>query len=98
MAKGGKRAGRHRKAGVREPTTGRPQRPSDAQEQREILSVGVEARMRVYGLSRGDAEKQESGDALGRYLLSGKISKEQALAGEEYERVCRSYDAAMDAK
>lgn len=52
------------------------------QEQRDTMSVAIEARQRVWGLSRDASRDQMAGSAIGRYCLAEKIKLEQ-------------YDAAM---
>lgn len=85
------RRGRKRKAGVREPNgrlsrkrenvTARLRAAND-REEREILSVGLDARARVHGVDPKHARDQMAGSAVGRLCLAGSLSRQQ-------------YDAAM---
>jgi hypothetical protein len=98
MGKGRSKGGRRRKVLVLREPNGRAVRKSQAEQERDTRSVCVEARQRVYGLTENAAKDKEAGYALGRLFMAGEITKEQALAGEEYERICRSYDRAMVAR
>jgi hypothetical protein len=99
--------GRKRKSVPRQPN-GQPKR-SAAEQAREARSVGIAARVRVHDLKPAEAERQESGHALGRLFVAGHLGPSVAEngpgrgrlrfdAGEEYERICRRYDQAMGAR
>ena len=55
--------------------------------------VAVEARERVYGLTRAAAKLSEAGDALGRLYLNKLVSRAEMEAGRQYEMLRRSVDS-----
>jgi len=59
------------------------------------MSVALNARRRVHGLTRADAGQPRSGDLLGRLSLSGEINREQYEAGLRYVELRQDYDRAM---
>jgi len=87
----GKRGGRKRTQGQRYPS-GRlkhTERPD---------SAAVEARMRLYGVPRQQARKQETGSAIGRALNNGDISQGQFDALDQYRIANEQYRRALDIK
>jgi hypothetical protein len=81
----------------REPC-GREARPSVEDREREMRETGYAARERVHGLSKANSAERHAGHAIGRAFIVGELSREQALAGEEYERVQRAYAVAIAAR
>lgn len=92
------RAGKKRRTGKREPNGRLSRQPkhvadrerTEAQrnltnldaEQRSILSVGLEARERVFGVKPAQSRDQMAGSVIGRWCLQGIVTRPQ-------------YDAAM---
>jgi hypothetical protein len=92
----GKQRGRKRKHHVSRHPDGRPIQKSQYTLEQEARSVALEARQRVFGLNRTDADRQEAGSPLGRLLLSGDISRRQFDAAFAYEAARAEYlDALM---
>ena len=101
MARGAKKLNRRRRsqveAPVREPS-GRPQRLTTRPERgREIKNTVIQARMRVFNVSSSVAEREESGNAIGRMVLSLPLTQQQDVldASKHFERV---YAAARKAE
>jgi hypothetical protein len=69
--------------------------------------VGIHARIRVFDMRPADAERPEAGDVLGRLFIAGHLGPSLAAgggpgigwhrlsAGQEWERIGRSYARAM---
>jgi hypothetical protein len=90
----GKRKGRKRKFVSRHPD-GRPHQKSPYTREQEARSVALEARQRVFGLNKTDADRQEAGSVLGRLLITGEISRRQFDAAFAYEDARGKYLAAL---
>jgi len=61
------------------------------------MSVAVDARERVFGLSREAARDQRGGTAIGRARMSGTVSEPQYQASQQYLRNLKDYQIAIDA-
>src|SRR5215207_4080295 len=101
MARGAKKLNRRRRsqveAPVREPS-GRPKRLTTRPErEREIKNTVIQARMRVFSISSSVAEREESGNAIGRMVLTLPLPQQQDVmdAAKHCERV---YSAARSAR
>lgn len=81
--------GRPRHAGPREPN-GRKQRV------RDMDSVAINARQRVFGLSEAQARDQHAETVLGRLWLRGVISEHQREAGYRYREKYLSMKRAIE--
>lgn len=92
--------GRKRREGARH-QCGKLVQPKRIEREADILSVGREARQRVFGVSAVDAAKEESGSVVGRLVLSKALanSEKQGLdfleAAEHFEKLRRAFDAAI---
>lgn len=87
----GKRSGRKRHQGDRYPN-GRlkhTERPDN---------VAVEARMRLFGVPREQARKQETGTAIGRALNNTDLSQDQFEALEHYRIAYEQNRRALNVK
>lgn len=92
-------AKRSRKQSVsfaREPN-GRTQRQPKPEEERKVMKVAVNARMRVFGLSEGDAKQQFAGSFVGRAHLDGLLSRDQLDAAHTYAQTIMNYRTAIQA-
>jgi hypothetical protein len=78
-------AGRPRKEGVERYPSGDIKRHET---EKEVLSVALEARQRIHGLSENNAL---AGYTLGRMFLDGSVSEEQRKAGDEYAEIIARY-------
>lgn len=81
----------------REPN-GQPQRNSASLTKAEMMSVGVEARQRVHGLTKAQAASKDGGDELGRlgFLGSeGGLSWHQVDALRLYAEINRDMERAV---
>jgi len=78
-------AGRPRKEGVERYPSGDIKRHET---EKEVLSVAMEARKRIHGLSENNAL---AGYTLGRMFLDGSVSEEQRKAGDEYAEIIARY-------
>jgi hypothetical protein len=78
-------AGRPKKEGVERYPSGDIKRHET---EKEVLSVALEARKRIHGLSENNAL---AGYTLGRMYLDGSISEEQRKAGDEYAEIIARY-------
>jgi hypothetical protein len=100
------RRGPKRKAGKREPNgklsrkiEDKAERQNDGldREQRDVLSVGLSARERIWGVKPQHSRDQKAGSAIGRYCLQGQITQAQYDAAmqflESYHRHLRAIDA-----
>ena len=81
------RPGRKRKKGRRQPN-GQPHRSAKAIRD-EAVSVVLEARARVYGVSKEVAEKMGDTSWLGKYEAQGHISRRQYNAGTALQELRR---------
>lgn len=66
-------------------------------EQRDNLSIGLEARERIWGVKPQQSRDQKAGSAIGRYCLQGLVTQAQYDAAmlflESYHRNLRAIDA-----
>lgn len=66
-------------------------------EQRDTLSIGLEARERIWGVKPQQSRDQKAGSAIGRYCLQGLVTQAQYDAAmlflESYHRNLRAIDA-----
>lgn len=85
------KAGRKRKQNVERYDSGDP-KPQDARE------TAIEARQRLFGMSREVAVRQESGTAVGRALQNGIISQDQHDAANEWHARQREYSLALGSR
>lgn len=83
--------GRKRKQGKREPNGKLSRKPADVANRRKVawdmlaqdnVSVALEARQRLFGLSEDDARNQQAGTFIGRLCIAKELSLEQ------YEALC----------
>lgn len=89
-------ARRLKKLSAREPN-GRPQRPPKREDEKRVMKVAVSARMRVFGLSEGDAKQQFAGSFVGRAHLDGLLSRDQLDAAHTYAQTIMNYRTAIQA-
>lgn len=73
-----KRAGRKRIVSIRRQPNGQPSRAGQADRARQ---TALEARQRLHGAGKADAQRPEWGFALGRALMRGELSQLQFQAG-----------------
>lgn len=78
----------------REPN-GRHERDAAPAQAREMRSVAVEARQRVYDLPEEIAETKEAGSAAGRLYRNGLLTREQFDAVETFAEIRRDYERAI---
>jgi hypothetical protein len=96
---GGKRmGGRPRSATAKRHPSGQVYRRSDAETERDVVSVNREARQRRYGISHIEATQPEWGSVLGRLYKLGDITKPQLEAGHAYAQMRSDYDRVMMAR
>jgi hypothetical protein len=88
------RRGRKRKAGVPRTKSGRISRASEAQAEHR---PGIEARMRLFGLSEKDARDQKAATVIGRLCLTREISQGQYDAAMAYLDLYDAYKRAIKA-
>lgn len=98
---GHKRGGRKRKPGKRQPNTGRlaqgladvAARLNDAmdKDERETIATGIEARVRVHGVSPTHARDQLAGSFVGRLCIGKEISRQQYEAAMMWLEDRRNY-------
>ena len=83
--------GRKRKSGKREPNGKLSRKPADVASRRKVawdqlaqeaVSVALEARQRLFGLSEDDARNQQAGTFIGRLCMGKQLSVAQ------YEALC----------
>lgn len=80
-----------RKHGPREPN-GRHQRAPRQERADEVRRPVYEARQRVFGVTRAQAEAMPVTSFLGALVAAGEISQRQLEAAHAYLGVCRDYD------
>jgi hypothetical protein len=98
------RRGRKRNTTARRYPSGDAVAPTEAEREKDILALGLEARMRLFGLSPTKASHPAAGTAFGRAYLAGELhpfdsAHNQSLfdAGLEFERRRRAYRRAIHA-
>jgi hypothetical protein len=84
-----RRPGRKRIVDAPRRPDGKAIRPEDARE------TAIEARMRLFGLSREEAVRQEAGSAIGRALNNKDITRDQFDACMEWLVRLDSYERAI---
>ena len=84
-----RRPGRKRIMDAPRRPDGKAIRPEDARE------TAIEARMRLFGLSREEAVRQEAGTAIGRALNNRDITRDQFDACMEWLVRRDAYDRAI---
>lgn len=98
--------GRKRKAGRRESNGRLSRRQVEVlrrnmadldTEQRNTLSVGLEARERIFGVTQQHSRDQKAGSAIGRYCLQGLVTQAQYDAAMMYLESLARYHRAIDA-
>lgn len=98
--------GRKRRSGKREPNGRLSRRQVEVArrnltdldlEQRNILSVGLDARERIFGVSQQHSRDQKAGSAIGRYCLQGLVTQAQYDAAMMYLEGRIRYHRAVDA-
>lgn len=58
------------------------------------MSTAIDARMRLFGLTKEEASEVDAASVVGRLALSGEISERQYQAAVRYELTVRSADKA----
>jgi hypothetical protein len=98
------RRGRKRNVTARRHPSGDPIGPSEAEREKDILALGLAARIRIHGLSPSKASHPAAGTVFGRAYLAHELhpfdSAHNALlydAGLEFERRRRAYRRAIQA-
>ncbi|WP_018184698.1 hypothetical protein [Kaistia granuli] len=61
------------------------------------MRTGINARVRLFGLTEAQAKTQEGGTVIGRLLIGKEISLDQARAAERYTEVRNAYQRAIGA-
>jgi hypothetical protein len=89
------KGGRPRMNGPREPNGRLDRKWRETESAREARQTVTEARQRVYGLSEGDARKEEAMTVLGRLSLTGEVSNEQLDAAKRWQEIRNRYRLAM---
>lgn len=98
-----KAARRKRLPGTREPN-GRLSRRTihtkarAAETERAAMQTGIDARMRLFGLSEADARQPDAGSVIGRMKLRGDISDDQHRAALAYLAARNAYHSAIGTK
>lgn len=90
------RAGRKRKSVVREPN-GKPKRAGRVTAEQDAMSVAIQYRQSVLGVSPRDVMDQKAATLLGRLSLSGVISSAQWQAGEDWHKLVNAMSAMTNA-
>ena len=67
------------------------------QQERETLSVGLEARARVFGIDPRHSRDQMAGSVVGRLTMQGDLSREQYDAAQSWLSTLRAYRQAISA-
>lgn len=77
----------------------RSQRHNDGldKDAREMISVGTEARQRIYGVSAKLSRDQLAGSAVGRLVLGDMLTRVQSDAAFLYEQDARAYYMTIEA-
>lgn len=93
------RVGRRQKPGARYPG-GQLKDEPDARQQEKNMSVAVEARQRIHGLTAKQAATQEGGTAIGRLLIGGILATGQQVKDFKEAADCflerrSAYEGAM---
>lgn len=98
--------GRRRKSGKREPGGKLSRKPADVaarandaydRAERDALSVGIEARLRVHGVAPGSAIDPMAGSFIGRLCLQRVITSQQYDAAMRWLEDSRLYSIAVGA-
>lgn len=98
--------GRKRKAGKRERNGQLSRKPGDVaarlndamdREQRDTISVAVEARQRVHGVDAGNVRDQMAGSFIGRLCMSRTITRQQYEAAMLWLEDATNYAIAVHA-
>lgn len=98
--------GRKRKSGKRENNGRLSRKPADVaargndaydRAERDALSVGIEARMRVHGVAPGSARDQMAGSFIGRLCLQRVITRHQYDAAMQWLEDSMRYSIAVAA-
>lgn len=99
------RTGPKPKTGVQRYRCGKVKREPELleKEKAENMAVAIEARQRVFGVSKADAKTQLAGSAIGRLLMGSNLaSGEQARAfseaADEFREKRARFESAIDAK
>lgn len=77
------RAGRKRKLNTKREKNGRPSRAGSAD---RMKSTVVQARQRVHGMTKAEAEQPIADDFIGRLVRGGEITTHQYQAALQYEQ------------
>lgn len=94
------RRGPKRKSGKRTASGRLSQKPADVvarlteahdREEREMLSTGLDARIRVFGIDPNHSRDQMAGSVVGRLTLSGELSRQQYDAAQSWLTDLRNY-------
>jgi hypothetical protein len=98
------RRGRRRNPNAKRYPSGDVVPPTEAERERDILAIGLEARIRIHGLSPSKASHPAAGTAFGRAYLAGELHPHDPAhnallydAGLEFERRRRAYRRAINA-
>lgn len=65
--------------------------------EREMISIGTEARMRIYGVSAKLSRDQLAGSSVGRLVLGGMLTRVQSDAAFLYEQDARAFQMTIEA-
>lgn len=93
-----KRRGRKRKAAAARRPSGRINYGSQKEREEDMKRTMLEARERVFGLSRKAAETMPETSILGHLAATGEISRRQYEAAARYTEIVREHDILLGAK
>ncbi len=92
------KGGRPRTEGAPREASGKVDRKwSAAKTSEDVMRTGINARVRLFGLTEAQAKTQEGGTVIGRLLIGKEISLDQARAAERYTEVRNAYQRAIGA-
>ena len=92
-----RRRGRNRKPGHRKPSGGFKEQPT-VQRYENMTAVVMDARERVFGLSKKQAARMRDSSELGRLEATGEISIRQYRAGHKYISVVQERNRMVEIK
>lgn len=93
------RTGRPRKKEAERNASGRiTKRWADGETEKDAMSVGIAARMRIYGVDADTAKQPYITDVLERMVLDNAIDRRQCDALKEFREAHNAYQRAIGAK
>lgn len=95
MTKKRNRTGPKRKAGPREPNGRRERNYVVREQEQSAVSVAIEARKRIFGMTEQQARQQDAATVIGRMHMEGRLSREQVDTATRVLEVRNAWQRAM---